>query len=273
MDLILKNRFNFSGGEVQVVTEEVDSEKVDSEVAVIVAHLRSSDDIMALLLATDALRRQEVPRIRLVMPYVPYARQDRVMNKGEALGIKVFCDLINAQNYERVEIWDPHSDVASALLNKVAVVEQHSLVSRNLCFNEDTVLVCPDAGARKKILKVVEQTMCKNLLYADKKRDVRTGAITGTVISSSPDKWDKAAEHFIVDDIADGGRTFIELAKTLREAGVTGKIELYVTHAILSKGVEVLNGHINSVWTPNCWLTSKQIKESNKINQTQIYLL
>ena len=120
MDFIIDKRFNFSGGEVQVTVK-----KMTSDVVYITANLRSSDDVMALLMATDALRRQGATRIHLTMPYVPYARQDRVMNPGEALGIKVFCDLINAQNYSSVNILDPHSDVTPALLNNVLVIEQH----------------------------------------------------------------------------------------------------------------------------------------------------
>ena len=263
MDFIIDKRFNFSGGEVQVTVK-----KMTSDVVCITANLRSSDDVMALLMATDALRRQGATRIHLMMPYVPYARQDRVMNPGEALGIKVFCDLINAQNYSGVTILDPHSDVTPALLNNVLVIEQHELVQADMDLS-DHILVCPDAGARKKIGKLA---MLGNneVVFFDKSRNTKTGAITGTVLSQAPVVWDRAADHLIVDDICEGGMTFIKLAEALREHGVTGNIDLYVTHAILSKGTAVFEGHINTLWTPSCWLSKAAIEQSNANNTFQI---
>lgn len=266
MDSFITKRFNFAAGEVQVVTTTDGQEYVDLE-----ANLRSSDDIMALFLVTDAIRRRGVKEINLLMPYVPYSRQDRVMNEGEALGIRVFCDLINSQKYNKVSIWDPHSEVTSALLNNVEVVEQHTLVTMSLNPQGDT-LVCPDAGARKKISKLAQKTGC-DVVFADKSRNTKTGEITGTIISEEPVVWLKERPHLIVDDICDGGRTFIELARTLKLQGVTGAIGLYVTHAILPRGVADMNGLIDDIYTYNCWPSEDEIKASNSANKTQIVLL
>jgi ribose-phosphate pyrophosphokinase len=57
-------------------------------------------------------------------------------------------------------------------------------------------------------------------------------------------------DFLIVDDICDGGRTFIELAKVLRP-WTTGKIYLYVTHGIFSNGLDVFNSLIDGVYTAN----------------------
>ena len=56
----------------------------------------------------------------------------------------------------------------------------------------------------------------------------------------------------IVDDTCDGGRTFIELAKVLR-ARNAGKIELYVTHGIFSKGLKELSEHFDCIHSLNVW--------------------
>ena len=71
-------------------------------------------------------------------------------------------------------------------------------------------------------------------IRADKKRDPSNGEITGTVVYS---EHLGSQDVLIVDDICDGGRTFIELAKELRHL-TTGRIYLYVTHGIFSKGHE-----------------------------------
>ena len=249
-------RFNFPGGEVHVKLTDIPRRPVCQ----LTHFIRNSDDIMSLLLITDAMRRAGQKNIALTLPYVPYARQDRVMVEGEPLSIKVLADLINAQNYSSVIIWDPHSDVTPALINNCQVVHQHEIVHKNLgvlmggCSNP--VLVCPDAGARKKTLKIAQTCGFKEIVFSDKVRDVATGKITGTIISDRPVIWNKASDHVIVDDICDGGYTFIELAKVLRAAGVVGKIKLYVTHGIFSKGLTVFDGLIDEVYTANSWIPS-----------------
>ena len=70
------------------------------------------------------------------------------------------------------------------------------------------------------------------LVHAEKTRDTNTGAITGTLVHSD---HIGARNFLIVDDICDGGRTFIELAKVLRPL-TDGQVKLYVTHGIFSQG-------------------------------------
>lgn len=244
----------FPGGELQVTAEINELRQISS--VNIVAHLTSAHDIMELLLATDALRRHagNAP-IYLFMPYVPYARQDRVANPGEALSIKVFCDLINAQRYEQVIITDPHSDVTPALLERCVTQQPIVYVMRAVQDIRDPLLVCPDAGARKRTNAFAKALSMKPALYADKVRDTMTGNITGTAIDLSG--IDKEASLLVIDDICDGGRTFIELAKAIREQGHHGELFLYVTHGIFSKGVEVLLEHYERIYTTRDWTKSK----------------
>ena len=100
----------FSGGEVHVALQ---AGPINSDLTPrIYANVRSSNDVMELLLVTEALKAY-VPgkQIELTLPYFPYARQDRRMNPGEALSVKVMADLINLQQYSQVTVWEPHSDV------------------------------------------------------------------------------------------------------------------------------------------------------------------
>lgn len=239
--------FKFSGGEIQV---QVGSPPIPFDKITIKAHLTSSDEIFALLLATDALRRDLQARgcwnvpIHLQCPYLPYARQDRVMENGESLGIKVICDLINSLNFATVEVWDVHSDVALALLNNVHNYGPESFVQMIPVVKADTVLVAPDAGAIKKVFKVAKG-LGFEMVRADKQRSTKDGSITGTTVYSDHIGIN---DFLIVDDICDGGRTFTELAKQLRPL-TSGKILLYVTHGIFSKGLDVFDGLIDHIYT------------------------
>lgn len=247
----------FKGGEVQVklppMGDQLFSNQAISTIA-IMAHIRNSNHVMELLLLTDAIRREVGSHfpIDVCIPYVPYARQDRVCDKGESLSLKVFADLINSQNYRTVVVWDPHSDVAPALINNVKIVKDYKFVDKALdkINRKNVILVSPDAGANKKIMETAQYTRIENIVRADKKRNPKDGAITGTVVYSQPVG---AQDFLIVDDICDGGRTFIELAKALKPL-TTGKIYLYVTHGIFSAGFGGLKEHIEHVFTANSFV-------------------
>lgn len=220
----------------------------------IVANLRSSNDIFELLLVSDAVRHA-VPyhNIHVTIPYFPYARQDRVCNGGEALSVKVLSNIINSQSYRSVTVWDPHSDVTAALLCNVKILEPVYFLreSPDSVWDKDTVLVAPDAGAIKKVAKLCYQLhfgIPLQMVRADKTRDTKTGALSGTVVYG--DVKDKHV--LIVDDICDGGYTFIQLGKELKRLGAK-RVGLYITHGIFSKGVDVLHGAIDEVYCPNVW--------------------
>lgn len=248
--------FVFKGGEVQVKAAPQPSMQqwgvYDFKSLQIRADIRNSDDIMGLLMLTDAARREfgRLP-ITLEMPYVPYARQDRVCAPGEALSIKVFADLINSQGYDLVRIWDPHSDVTTALIDNCEVIKAYQFARRAIdtlkAPRENLILVSPDAGANKKVFEAAQYMRVSTVVRADKTRNPMTGAITGTVVYSEH-VGDK--DFFILDDICDGGRTFVELAKVLKPL-TRGKIYLFVTHGIFSAGFDTLKQHIDHIYTAN----------------------
>lgn len=240
----------FSGGEEHIRFKG----GVTDRYAKIVAHIRSSQDVMKLLLITDALRRQGATDIDLVCPYLPYARQDRVCNSGEALSVKVMCDLINSQGYKSVEIWDAHSDVAPALLNNCINIPQWKFIRQIPNFN-DPYYIAPDAGAAKKAHEAAHQ-LSADYIVARKIRNTVNGEITDTEIDLPKYKYG-FRRALIIDDICDGGRTFIELAKKIRKINPNGDINLYVTHGIFSNGLDVLRPYIDHVYTANTFVDLK----------------
>lgn len=211
---------------------------------------KGDGDLIALMLLVDAIRRQwpDSKTLRLCMPYFPYARQDRVCNQGESLSVKVVADLINSMKFQSVQCWDLHSEVTGALINNLEHISQKTCalpVARIM--NLETVVVSPDAGADKKARDFVKTFGFKQLVRADKIRNVSTGEITGTVVHCENVG---EANFLILDDICDGGRTFIELAKKLKSK-TDGRIFLYVTHGIFSNGYAELGKWIDHIYTAN----------------------
>lgn len=257
--------FKFSGGEIQVKIDQTFEKSVR-----ILARLDSSDEIFKLILVTDALRREGIKINDVFIPYVPYARQDRVMASGESLAIKVFCDLINSQKYKRVTILDPHSEVTSALLDNVSVLQPDLLGFIKIKFDiKNSVLVSPDAGALKKIYKTAQTVnFTGDIITCSKKRDVSTGEITDTVVPYNENYYGK--DFIILDDICDGGRTFIELAKKIKEVynNNIGQIILGVSHGIFSKGLSVLQQDIDKVFCTNSFsdINNSYVEQLNILN-------
>ena len=254
--------WTFPGGERNVkisVREGADPyEPVSEEIKIrIIPHIpkpliitcvfKGSDDIIDMLLVNNALRNMygaSVP-ISLRIWYFPFARQDRVMTYGEPFALQVFADIVKSCNFSKVFVWDAHSDVLAGMFpaGVLSIYEQHDLMfgaldDRLYDLKEEkktAVLISPDAGALKKIYKLAKDLEI-GVVEAKKVRDVATGEITRTEINV--DEFRTADEAWVVDDIADGGRTFIELAKVIRAGGYQGKLRLYVTHGIFSKGLD-----------------------------------
>ncbi len=108
--------------------------------------------------------------------------------------------------------------------------------------------VSPDAGANKKTMELSKYFNHSNFLRADKNRNLHTGEILETVVYGVI-----PPEVIIADDICDGGRTFIELAKVLKAKGAK-KVYLYVTHGIFSKGTKpLLDAGIDTIFTTNAY--------------------
>ncbi len=247
----------FPGGEAHISLQDVPV----GDCTVVWAFLESADEIMKLLLCMDALRR-EAPegRVELHLPYMPYARQDRVCNPGEALSVRVMANLINSLQADSVTLYDPHSDVVGALIDRVRIVPQHALLQELTPFilDKSLALVAPDAGAEKKTHQFAQSLPAKvEILYGSKVRDTQTGAITGTTVRGDA----TGRGVLLIDDICDGGRTFIELAKVLRAEGAE-EIYLYVTHGIFSKGVEALTPYFDHLY---CYFAFPDVTPHNQL--------
>ena len=245
--------FSFPGGERHVRVEPNRESTLSSSFLTIHAQLISPSDVLDLLLLNDAIVR-EYPGVyrRLELPYLPYARQDRVAVKGEPLSVKVFCDLINSCNFDRVTVWDVHSNVSKALLNPrtTRFVEQDELVMRTLPGGASTFeyLVAPDTGAASKT-KISSEKTGIPYLQAYKSRDLTTGKLSSPKLMGGVDLSGKRV--LIVDDIADGGYTFIQLGNHLREVYHADSVYLYIPHGIFSKGLEVFEGVLKGIYCPN----------------------
>jgi len=245
--------FTFAGGELHIRIE-TDFSKMDA--VTITARPRSFNDMGTILLAADALQRATVREIHLVIPYFPAARQDRLMTNGEPLSVKVYADLINSVGFASVTVFDPHSDVTPALLNKVRVIPNYAFVNSFCGKFGDYHLVSPDGGALKKVHKLAQAINANSVIECSKVRDVKTGRLSAFQVYAN-DLEGKTC--LVVDDICDGGGTFLGLADELKEKNA-GKLILVVSHGIFSKGFDLLLERYDEIYTTDSFMSINQDK-------------
>ncbi|UPT66573.1 MAG: ribose-phosphate diphosphokinase [Sphingobacteriales bacterium JAD_PAG50586_3] len=254
------DNFTFTGGEPHIKIESAIEAGTPVSITI---RLNSFNHVGLLCMAADALKRMDAKLDKLVIPYFPAARQDRVMQPGEPLSVKVYTDIINSLGFAKVILVDAHSDVAPALLNNCEVIPNHTFIKKVIdSIGNEVILISPDGGALKKIYKVSEFLGGTPVVECSKHRDTKTGLLAGFKVYA--DDLD-GADCLIVDDICDGGGTFIGLAAELKNKNA-GKLYLAVTHGIFSNGFDELQKHFTHIYTTN------SIKEITHPSVTQINL-
>jgi ribose-phosphate pyrophosphokinase len=173
-------------------------------------------------------------RISLYFDYLPYGRQDKEISNDTTFALRSFAKLINSMSFKEITIMDPHSSVATDILMAKAVYPIEMVEKVMLVTGSDGVCY-PDKGAFEKYTKIYQYAE----LHGNKVRDQKTGKITSYELADSQFGAPCGFKVLIVDDICDGGATFVLLAKALYERGAK-EVNLFVTHGIFSKGLAPL---------------------------------
>jgi ribose-phosphate pyrophosphokinase len=207
----------------------------------ILCRITSSDELMLVLLAMHTLQYLEFEKVELHVAYLMAARMDRVMQSGEPFSLKVVAGMLNAAGFSKVLVFDPHSEMATALIDRSYPVTNHAYVKDALAHYleghqpEHYCLVAPDGGALKKIYQLAAWLQVDHIVACSKERDPKTGALSNFSTSAT----DLAgATCVIVDDLCDGGGTFAGTAALLKSRGA-GKVVLVVSHGIFSRGIAI----------------------------------
>lgn len=239
------------------ITEHIFSKEIEK--VQILSRMNTFRDVEIIICSNQVLKEIGVKDVELYVPYFIGGRSDRKFGYGETNYLKtVICPIINLQNFSKVSVMDPHSDVLEACLNNFKKINNFELVKNALLdlarvmrkFDRDeVVLVSPDAGAYKKVYDVAKEFNLEKIITATKVRDLKNGNILRTEVPTL-DQHNNLM-YLIIDDICDGGRTFLELAKVIKEGRPTAKVYLIVTHGIFSSGFKDLNKFFEKIFTTN----------------------
>lgn len=196
-------------------------------------------EIMYLAQLVHLLRTEGTQRLTLHMPFLPYGRQDKAITNESTFALHTFAAILNGLRFDKVTSVDVHNSVAAAFLidnfkNDFPYYEIEKTVKE---VNPD-VICFPDKGARERYGKELA-FLGKVHIFGEKERDQQTGYITKYNLDATYGNLVQDRNVLIVDDICDGGGTFVKLSEALLTSGAKS-VNLYTTHGIYSKGLKPL---------------------------------
>jgi len=226
----------------------------------LVAPLRTSLEVLQMLEVSNAIDEIGAIKKDLVIPYLMGARFDRIMQTGDSFDLKVIANLINSCNFPVVNLFDVHSKVSTDLIKNSRSHNNSKLLKAY--DKKNVVLICPDKGALGRVDFYKQNLDIKDVVYCEKSRDLSNGNLTLTV--KNPEKCE-GQNCVCVDDIADGGGTFLAIASQINPAHFT----LIVSHGIFSKGFLKLEEFFDEIITSNSY---RKNYESNIVKVVDLNL-
>ena len=228
-----------------------------------------NDNLMELLICTDALRRSSAKNITVVIPYFGYARQDRKVVPRTAISAKLVSNLITNAGAHRIVTVDLHAgqiqgffDLPVDNLFATPIFAKH--IKKNIT-NKNLVCVAPDVGGVERA-RALSKKLNAGLAIVDKRRPAPGKSKVMNIIGNI-----KGKNCLITDDIIDSGGTIVNAAKALKDKGAKD-VYVYVTHGVLSgKAVDLINNSkIKKLIITDTIDNTSKIQKSPKIVELSI---
>ena len=222
----------FSDGEICVdFTDSVRGKRV-----YILSSPNTSDEIMRLMSAIDAAKRAAAREIVAILPYFPYARQDKKDQSRGPIGAKMIANMLESAGVTSLITFDLHADQIQGFFEiPVTHIEGKNVFDNfiNEIKTSDTILCGPDAGSGKRVKRMKEQLIKRygaNLSYVmmDKTRVEANLIDKMEIIGDVKDK-----DVIILDDMVDTAGTLCKAAEVLMEAGAKS-VRAIIAHGVLS---------------------------------------
>lgn len=172
----------------------------------------------------------------LNIPFLPYGRQDKEIKAGNTYALHTFAALLNSLNFQKVTSYDVHNLKVTA-----SIIKNFS----NICplkdfssyITSDCLVFFPDKGAYLRYFPNISQLVTSEFSVGEKVRNQETGKITHYAIENVENI--KYRVVWVLDDLCDGGATFVLAANALHNAGAL-KVNLFVSHGLFTKGLDPL---------------------------------
>ena len=204
-----------------------------SEITIVFASLyQPNDKLLALLFASEALRRNGAKRLVLVSPYLCYMRQDAAFHESEAISQKVIGQLL-AGSFDRIVTVDAHLHRTDNIGDVFPGIEANDLSAAPTIaealragIDRKTIVVGPDEESRSWVSDLATRLGLDHAVG----RKCRLGDRSVEVVFPEPTLLANRPV-LLVDDIVSSGATIAACTKSLQSAGVT-EIDAVITHAL-----------------------------------------
>ncbi|MGW5109215.1 ribose-phosphate diphosphokinase [Nocardia sp. NPDC004123] len=190
--------------------------------------------VMEHLIMIDALKRGSAKRITSVLPFYPYARQDKKHRGREPISARLIADLLKTAGADRIITIDLHTDQIQGFFDG-PVDHMHAQVQlaehiRNNYDLSNITVVSPDAGRVKVAEKWANSLADAPMAFIHKTRDplVPNQTVSNRVVGEV-----EGRTCILIDDMIDTGGTIAGAVKVLKQAGA-GDVVIAATHGILS---------------------------------------
>ncbi|MGH2305511.1 ribose-phosphate pyrophosphokinase [Campylobacter taeniopygiae] len=218
----------FSDGEISV---QIDESVRGKDVFIIQSTcVPTNDNLMELLILTDALKRSSANSITAIVPYFGYARQDRKANPRVPITAKLVANLIQTAGINRVATIDLHAGQIQGFFDIPvdnlygSIVFNDYIKSKNF---KDAIIASPDIGGIARARSVAKH-LGLDIVIVDKRRERANESEVMNIIGDVKDK-----EVVLVDDIIDTAGTIVKAAEVLKDKGAKS-VMACCTHAVLS---------------------------------------
>ena len=190
--------------------------------------------LMEQLLMIDALKRGSAKRITAILPFYPYARQDKKHRGREPISARLVADLLKTAGADRIVSVDLHTDQIQGFFDgPVDHMRAQPLLTGYIKDNyagEDVVVVSPDSGRVRVAEKWADALGGTPLAFIHKTRDPR---VPNQVVSNRVVGEVEGKTCVLTDDMIDTGGTIAGAVKLLHADGAKDVI-IAATHGVLS---------------------------------------
>jgi ribose-phosphate pyrophosphokinase len=232
VEITPQSAYDFANGEIFV---RFDESVRGSDAFVIQSHCAPINQwVMEQLIMVDALKRASAKRITVIMPFYPYARQDKKHKGREPISARLVADLFKTAGADRIMAVDLHTAQIQGFFDGPVdhLFAQNLLAHHvaNTYSNENMTVVSPDSGRTKLAEKWADQLGGVPIAFIHKTRDplkpneVVANRVVGEI---------KGRLCVVVDDMVDTGGTITKAVRQLLDEGAADVV-LAATHGVLS---------------------------------------
>lgn len=235
--------------------------------------ITNAEDLFILMQLNDILQNKNMELDNLYIYYMLAGRTDRRFSSDEPFTLKIVAEVINSMKAKHVYVIEPHSGVTCGLIDRSQAIDGishpgyiNSIISEKEEKNPDpsspyeTWICFPDKGAMNRYMKYIEYYNVAGFLKGSKIRDTQTGVLHGFSVER-PDQENLLSEYdynenvdiLVIDDLCDGGGTFIGIANAIKEKFGPRHLYLAITHAVQLKGLKRVASAYDEVYITDAY--------------------